>query len=275
MKSNTIVCFFAVLILNSCCSLADAQVTYSMGDGFASSVVTPSDVGPARRVAQRVRGRAGRIIPTFDSNGRFNRDSNYSFNETRPLAGLFAPDFELTASVFGGWNRIVGFGADSDGSNVFDDDFAVGIAYGRRHNNRLRSEFEFTYRSNESTAEVLPAVIPAPLTGEVRVLSIMKNFIIDIEVPSEFFKPYVGIGVGYANVDADFNRDSGVVLQNSSSFAWQPIGGVSLQLTEIANFYVEYRYFSTTDLEVTQFGELQDNSTYNAHDLFMGMRFEF
>jgi opacity protein-like surface antigen len=76
-------------------------------------------------------------------------------------------------------------------------------------------------------------------------------------------------------VDADFNRDSGVVLQNSSSFAWQPIGGVSLQLTEIANFYVEYRYFSTTDLEVTQFGELQDNSTYNAHDLFMGMRFEF
>jgi opacity protein-like surface antigen len=275
MKLNTTVCFFAVLFLNACCSLADGQVSYSMGDGFASSMVAPSNVGPARRVARRVRGGAGRIIPTFDNSGRFNRDSTYSFNETRPLAGLFAPDFELTASVFGGWNRIVGFGSDADGGDVFDDDFAVGIAYGRRHSTRLRSEFEFTYRSNESSADVLPAVIPEPLTGEVRVLSIMKNFIIDIEVPSEFLKPYVGIGIGYAHVDADFSRNSGVELENSGSFAWQPIGGVSLQLTERANFYVEYRYFSTTDLEVTQLGVLQDNSTYNAHDLFMGMRFEF
>ena len=158
---------------------------------------------------------------------------------------------------------------------MFDDDFAVGFAYGRRHNERLRSEFEFTYRSNESTADVIPLSIPEPLLGEIRVLSIMKNFIIDIETPNSFANPYVGIGIGYANVDTDFNPGSGVIVDNAGSFAWQPIGGVSVQLTEKANFYVEYRYFATTDLEISQFGVPQENDTYSAHDLFVGMRFEF
>ncbi len=275
MYSKFAVCFLVCLALGFSDSLVSGQVTYSLGDGEISSVAQPVRNGPVRRVATRARGAVSRIVPTWDRNGKFNREAAYAYNEGRPLAGLFAPDFELTASAFGGWNRIVGFGADSDGDDIFDDDFAVGIAYGRRHNKRLRSEFEFTYRSNESSADLIAAVIPAPLLGEVQVFSIMKNFIVDIEVPSEFMRPYVGIGIGYANVDVDFNRNSGVALANSSSFAWQPIGGVSIQLTEIAHFYVEYRYFSTTDLEITQFGELQENSTYNAHDMFMGMRFEF
>ena len=253
-------------------SQVEAQVGYSLSDGTLSSAVRS---GPIRNAVQSVRSRGGGVVPTFDRSGRFNRDASYRFNEGRPLAGLFAPDFELTASVFGGWNRIVGFGSDSEGDNVFDDDFAVGIAYGRRHNERLRSEFEFTYRSNEATADSSPIVAPAPLEGEIRVLSIMKNFIIDIESTSRFVTPYVGIGIGYANVDTDFNRESGVILDNAGSFAWQPIGGVSLQLTEKTNFYVEYRYFATTDLEISQFGVAQENSTYSAHDLFVGMRLEF
>lgn len=275
MKSNSLLILVAVFLLPVLGSNANSQVTYSLGDGTISSAVNGTQAGPVRRVAQRVRGRAGGIVPTRDGNGILNRSAAYRYNETRPLAGLFGPDFELTASLFGGWNRIVGFGSDAEGDNVFDDDFAVGFAYGRRHNERLRSEFEFTYRSNEATADGSPIATPAPLLGDIRVLSIMKNFIIDIETPSSFANPYVGIGIGYANVDTDFNRESGVIVDNAGSFAWQPIGGVSLQLTDKANVYVEYRYFSTTDLEISQFGVPQENSNYSAHNLFVGTRFEF
>ncbi|QEG22417.1 outer membrane protein [Mariniblastus fucicola] len=271
---SKLICFlFVAVTLQSCVSQVEAQVTYALGDTPITSGAR--NVGPVRRAAQRVRSGSARVVPTFDKNGRFNREAAYSFNESRPLAGLFAPDFELTASVFGGWNRIVGLGPDSADDGNFDDDLAVGFAYGRRHNKRLRSEFEFTYRSNEASADVIGASMPQPLLGEVQVYSIMKNFVIDIEVPSQFATPYVGIGIGYAHFDADFNRSSGVVLENSSSFAWQPIGGVSLQLTERAFYYIEYRYFSTTELEVTQFGSDVEGVTYSAHNLFMGLRFEF
>ena len=189
------------------------------------------------------------------------RNSVYAQNEQLPLGGLFAPDFELTANVFGGWNRIVGLEGLGD---TFDDDFAVGIAYGRRHSHRLRSEFEFTYRSNDSDA-----------LGSVDVYSIMKNFIVDFQLPNRFATPYVGIGIGYANVDTDFSRIPDISVGNSGAFAYQPIAGVSLKLWERLSYYVEYRYFSTTDLEVSVFGNAQDDVTYNAHNLFMGLRTEF
>lgn len=270
MTLNLIRSLLVAMVLFCGFSQATAQVAYSLNDSY-SGVRS----GPIRGAVQQVRSRSSGVVPSFDGAGRFNREAAYRFNETRPLAGLFAPDFELTASVFGGWNRIVGFGSDAEGGNVFDDDFAVGFAYGRRHNERLRSEFEFTYRSNEATADSSPIVAPAPLQGDIRVLSIMKNFLVDIEMPSRFATPYVGIGIGYANVDTNFNRDSGVVLDNVGSFAWQPIGGVSIQLSQRANFYVEYRYFATTDLEISQFGQPLEDNTYSAHDLFVGMRFEF
>ena len=274
MKATTVIGFIFALLFVSLPDSASAQVSYTLNDSSIASGAKSG--GVVKKVASRVGSRASRIIPTWDRQGRFNRDANYEYNQTRLLGGLFAPDFELTASAFGGWNRIAGFGPDSQGDNIFDDDLAVGFAYGRRHSKRLRSEFEFTYRSNDATApEVFPAVIPGPLTGTVEAYSIMKNIVFDIEMPSRFLSPYVGIGIGYAYVDADFNRESGVELANTSSFAYQPIGGVSLKLTERLNYYVEYRYFSTTDLEITQLGEVQENSSFNAHNLFMGLRAEF
>jgi opacity protein-like surface antigen len=270
MISKTLVCFLAGCIL--CCgSLVEAQVTYSLGDGAIRSAVKRA---PVRRVAKRVRD----VIPAFDENGRFNRAANYEYNSNRLLGGLFAADFELTATVFGGWNRIAGFAAETpDGGNVYDDDFAVGFAYGRRHSEFLRSEFEFTYRSNDVTqGDSMIANLPNVQSGQTEVMSIMKNLVIDVHTPNSNIMPYLGVGIGYAHVNADFNRESGLVLSNSSTFAWQPIGGVNIKLTPRSNFFVEYRYFSTLDLELKLDGEIQnDGRIYNAHNMFMGLRFEF
>jgi len=244
-----------------------AQVSYQLRDGITT--------GPVRK---RLKNRT-KIVPGRLRNGALNRKATFDYNGSKPLGGLFAADFDLTASVFGGWNRIDGF-LDGPPFSAFDDDFAVGAAFGRRHTEFLRSEFEFTYRSNDVDNDyggpgvlVLPG--PDTVTGsDVAVYSIMKNFVFDLHTPREFVTPYVGIGIGYAYVDAGLGN--GFELDDPSTFAWQPIGGVSVQLTERAHYFVEYRYFSTTSFELVQNGVESGNSTnYASHNLFMGMRFEF
>ena len=245
-------CIFTVVLL-SLASSTQAQTNYQFVDDAPQGNVF-------RRLAK---WRSGDSLPAANGRGFLNREAVFAQNESQPLGGLFAPDFDLTANVFGGWNRIAGLG-DTGIAESFDDDFAVGFAYGRRHSNRLRSEFEFTYRSNE--AEVL---------GEVQVYSIMKNFLVDIQLPNRFATPYVGIGIGYANVDTDFDPSLGITVENNGSFAFQPIAGVSLRLRERLFYYFEYRYFSTTDLGVSISGTPLDDVSYDTHNLFMGLRAEF
>ncbi len=244
-----------------------AQVSYQLGDQGVT--------GPVR---QRLRNRTKIIQPRLQ-NGELNRKATFDYNGNKPLGGLFAADFDLTASVFGGWNRIDGF-LDGPPFSEFDDDFAVGAAYGRRHTQFLRSEFEFTYRSNDAeTGFGDPSVLVLPgsdtvTANDVSVYSIIKNFVFDLHSPRENVTPYVGIGIGYAYVDAELGN--GFELDDASTFAWQPMGGVSVKLTERMNYFVEYRYFSTTSFELVQGGVESGQSTnYATHNLFMGMRFEF
>lgn len=193
--------------------------------------------------------------------------------------GLFGSDWTRTVTGFGGWNRIADFLQEDTNTDVFDDDFAVGLAIGRRHNSHFRSEFEFAYRSNDEQLPVDFGVgLPVPpLLGEsADVYSIMKNFFIDFGNEYSRFRPYVGIGLGYSFLDTDFFPGSGLELDSESAFAWQPIGGVSMQLGAITHAFVEYRYFNTAEFDIIESGV--DNGlsgNYGAHNLFVGLRFEW
>ena len=233
---------------------SQAQVKYHLSQRRCQA-------GGCQAVSDTPKGNIFRRISGRSLTG-FSREQVFANNATKPLGGLFAPDFDLTANVFGGWNRIVGLG---DAGENFDDDFAVGVAYGRRHSERLRSEFEFTYRSND-----------ADMIGSVDVYSIMKNVLVDLELPNhEFVSPYIGIGIGYANVDPDLDPLSGISVDNAGAFAYQPIAGVSLELLERQFCYFEYRYFATTDLGVSDNNTALDDVNYDAHNLFFGLRAEF
>lgn len=250
--SKTLLFVWLSLVLSSA---SQAQVKYHLSDTGCSAAN-----GGCQTVSDAPKGNIFRRMSGQSLTG-YSREQVFANNSTKPLGGLFAHDFDLTANVFGGWNRIVGLG---DTGDTFDDDFAVGIAYGRRHSKRLRSEFEFTYRSND-----------ADTIGSVDVYSIMKNVLIDIELPNEFVSPYIGIGIGYANLDPDLNPLSGISVGNANAFAFQPIAGVSLELLERKFCYLEYRYFATSDLGVSVFGTALEDVNYDAHNLFMGLRIEF
>jgi len=189
--------------------------------------------------------------------------------------GLFGSDWSRTVTVFGGWNQIVDFFEEPGGEKLFDDDFAVGFAIGRRHNSLLRSEFEFTYRSND---EVESTTGPTPiLEDSIDVYSVMKNFFFDFGNQYARARPYVGIGIGYSYIDTDFTAASGLDIDEYSAFSWQPIAGISFRLNQVTNAFFEYRYFATTDLDIFESGTLSTTreSSYDAHNLFVGLRFEF
>jgi opacity protein-like surface antigen len=215
----------------------------------------------------------------FDAGaGQFDARTKFDANAKRPLGGLFAPDFTRTLSFFGGWNRVAQFANEPGvGGQLFDDDFSVGVAYGRRHSHFLRSEFEFTHRSNQTETFASPAIpLPAPvLDGEAEVYSIMKNFLIEFPANNNRITPYVGIGIGLAYVDLDLQQGAPIEADSNSAFAYQPIGGLGIDVSERAEFFVEYRYFRTTELELSggSGGDLSGN--YDAHNLFVGLRFEF
>ena len=146
-----------------------------------------------------------------------------------------------------------------------------------RHNVHFRSEFEFTYRSNDEQAIDIGGV-PAPLLLDesADVYSIMKNFFYDFGNQYSRFRPYLGIGLGYSYLDTDFATGSGVAIDDESAFAWQPIGGVATQINQVTHAFFEYRYFGTSDFELTEAGvESQRSGNYNSHNLFFGLRFEW
>ncbi|MDP1880081.1 MAG: outer membrane beta-barrel protein, partial [Parachlamydiaceae bacterium] len=64
------------------------------------------------------------------------------------------------------------------------------------------------------------------------------------------FTPYIGAGIGYANIDIQVkHNDSDLhfsVSKHRNEFAYQGIVGVSAEICANTDCFVEYRYFDCT-----------------------------
>ena len=81
------------------------------------------------------------------------------------------------------------------------------------------------------------------------------------------FSPYIGAGLGYANVEADLD-DFGD--EDDNVFAYQFILGGSFASSETLSVDLQYRYFATDDPE---FDGLE--AEYSTHNLMIGLRQSF
>lgn len=176
-------------------------------------------------------------------------------------------------SIYGGLNDLDDTSIDSSDagriSSDFDEGYGVGAAIGRwfdaqRH---WRAEVEFAYRENDFDRIGRRGGGDAELSSQ----AYMVNGYYDFR-PNASFSPYVGAGVGIADVEVEDVPFSGGRLDDEDSvFAYQFIGGVGYGLTERVDLFGELRYLATDEPRFNGGQEL-DYETVNA---LAGIRYSF
>ena len=196
-------------------------------------------------------------------------------------------------SMYGGWTDYYDFGGragiDGLGEAFFDfqtnDGYALGTAIGRRLDNGLRREFEFTYRNNTigSVTAAVPDLgsIGFDLGGSVNSYAGMYNLYYDItRWQSSRLTPYIGGGIGFAftdtNVAFDVFGQPVEIDTETSSFAYQGIAGISYKLKSQVELFSEYRVFGIDEeqLAVTLPGLGSGSVDFGgmSHNVFFGAR---
>jgi outer membrane immunogenic protein len=150
------------------------------------------------------------------------------------------------------------FASESDTGYVIAG--AVGLSLGQMMQG-LRIEAEVGYRQNQvdgvwaSDEDVGAAPIPDFGTADYdhTTLSVMANVWYDFSAGS--FKPYIGGGLGWVDVEVDGTYTAAVLADtpfsfSDSGFAWQLGGGVNFQVAPSVQLGVGYRYMAGPEVTV-------------------------
>lgn len=119
----------------------------------------------------------------------------------------------------------------------------------------------FTSTKGSSTTETF--------TGDIRSWAIMANAWYDFN-PGGTWHPYVGGGVGYADVEFE----AGPVSASDSGLAYQFAAGLGFDINPTTRINAEYRYFSVPDIELTYMGE-DLGLEYDLSEFIVGFKFSF
>jgi opacity protein-like surface antigen len=142
----------------------------------------------------------------------------------------------------------------------FDTGFGFMAAIGNNFEG-LRGEVELSYRTNDAD-KISAGGFSESVSGDFSSTAVMGNLLVDLPL-SESVRPFLGAGIGLANVDADGDEDDTV-------FAYQAIVGAGFPLTHVTTLDLQYRYFATED---PNFNGIE--AEYQTHNFFAGLRFDF
>lgn len=194
----------------------------------------------------------------------------------------FAQDFNGAPS---------GPGPIGAGINVdFDSDIAytAAIGYSLDLEGPLDPRFELEYSYREQDIDQLningnDTANNGPSGGDFEVQTFLVNAIVDYDLGNGF-KPYVGVGVGVADVEANGNYLNGGGVQfnlrdSDTVFAAQGIAGASYEVTQNIEFFGDARYLATSEAEferVNALGASTDHDgDFNAFSINTGIRYKF
>ncbi len=154
----------------------------------------------------------------------------------------------------------------------------VGAALGYR-SGPIRYEGEFLYqhaaiRSINALDGGTLVLKDFGLSGITQVSTGLANIYYDFNQISAStpLNPYLGLGVGYANVynrlDTSFFDGDFAHTHNSGAFAYQGIAGLNYNFDRTISMQLDYRYFATTHVNVL-------DARWQNHTLNLGMTFLF
>jgi len=137
-------------------------------------------------------------------------------------------------------------------TTTIEDGAAMGLVVGREVG-AFRYEFEWSSRDLDVDDHILGgAALPGP-TGEVDASTLFLNGYYNFNANGRV-SPYLGAGVGYADVEfGGFGVAPvpAVLSDDDSGFAWQAIAGLGFRLNDNARIFVDYRMIRADGLEVT------------------------
>ncbi|MEO0983036.1 MAG: outer membrane beta-barrel protein [Pseudomonadota bacterium] len=181
-----------------------------------------------------------------------------------------------TGDIGDGSTIDVAAGTDYGWTTEFDAGFAVAGEAGARFGQGFRAGFEISYTdANVDTHRDVTlgggpigaldaaalAGAPAPLgvtiadlvadgQGDITSLAFMANLYYDLNLGGRI-QPYVGAGVGVADVDVDYSPSGVVIIDDGETkFAYQFKAGATYKATQALDLFAEYVYRATDDIEV-------------------------
>jgi OmpA-OmpF porin, OOP family len=206
------------------------------------------------------------------------------------LTAIFALVFITTSAqaadkgMYVSGNAGLSMASDSDlsvlgfdiGEISFDPGFNVAGALGYDYGS-IRAEFEIAYRAWDMDEFTIPLAIPpcpctGPVDGDASALSFMVNGYYDFQITNSSLAPYLGGGIGGANVNADLGLGAD---DSDFVFAYQFMTGIGFEINPSTTLTLGYRYFATTDpgFDIGVGTDLE--ATVSAHEFNVGARFMF
>ncbi|MEO0399925.1 MAG: OmpA family protein [Pseudomonadota bacterium] len=181
--------------------------------------------------------------------------------------------------------EIVGAGINTDSDADYDNGYGVYFALGKHLGNGFRGELEYSYRDNDVRHIALdgqgglPNIGGATYSGDLAAHFAMLNLLYDFSV-NDTFTPYIGGGIGYANIDSDFTNTAPAVRVDdaASTIAAQGIAGLAVALADNLSFDLSYRYVVAGDTAhngTVGATPVAVETSYHNHSIFGGLRFHF
>lgn len=151
----------------------------------------------------------------------------------------------------------------------YDTGYILGAAAGYQISPNVGLELEYAYRSADADLKRVDG------KGTTQSNAFMANAIYTFDGlgPNGAFRPYLGAGIGAANLNYD--GSSGTPnFDGSYNFAYQAITGVAYQLTPKWSLNGEVRYFGIVDQTLDN-NDFKFKSDYGTVDALFGATYHF
>jgi len=159
----------------------------------------------------------------------------------------------------------------------YDTGFGAGVVGGFDFGT-FRLEGEFAYRTNDHD-EISGFGLTGPADGDTSSMALMVNAYYDFRMVSPTIVPYIGVGVGGAQVSTKLEDPGGpaVIDDDDMVFAYQIAAGIGFAVNKQVTIDLGYKYFATADpsFEVIGAGGVKIDSEYSSHNVFLGLRYSF
>lgn len=148
-------------------------------------------------------------------------------------------------------------GLSEDYQSGIDNSTGVNLAVGLKFS-VLRLEGEVSYLSSDIKNTDFSEVITS---GDFERTSFFGNVLVELPIVP-MLKPYVGAGIGFSDVQVDFNNVAGGasaeesfrVNSDDTRFSFQVMAGVRFSLFQTVSVYGGYRYLNVDGLSRSESG---------------------